>query len=87
MGRLNGNIDDELHEWLRGYSQRKGLSMVAIVEGYLQRLRDADQGSSPGDGPRQFRVDIEEGLHVQLDDIGATLSVRVAARGGAPSDG
>lgn len=86
MGRLNGNIDDALHEWLRGYSQKKGVSMVAIVEGYLRRLRDDDLGATPGDGPRQFLVDIEEGLHVRLEDIGATLSVRVASKGAA-SDG
>lgn len=86
MGRLNGNIDDDLHEWLRGYSQKKGVSMVAIVEGYLRRLRDDDLGATPGDGPRQFLVDIEEGLHVRLEDIGATLSVRVASKGAA-SDG
>jgi len=86
MGRLNGNIDDGLHEWLRTYSQRKGVSMVAIVEGYLRRLRDADQGVVGGDGPRQFRVDIEEGLEVRLEDIGDTLSVRVASKG-AVADG
>ena len=80
MGRLNGNIDDDLHEWLRGYSQKKGVSMVAIVEGYLRRLREEDSGS-PGEGPRQLLVDIEHGLHVRLEDIGDKLSVRVASRG------
>ena len=85
MGRLNGNIDDDLHEWLRGYSQRKGVSMVAIVEGYLRRLRDEDGGST-GDGPRQFLVDIEHGLHVRHEDIGDKLAVRVASRG-ATTDG
>lgn len=85
MGRLNGNIDDDLHEWLRGYSQRKGVSMVDIVEGYLRRLREEDK-ESPSEGFRQLLVDIEEGLQVHFQDIGDKLSVRVATRGPA-SDG
>lgn len=82
MGRLNGNIADDLHEWLRGYSQRKNMSMVAIVEGYLRRLRDSDSSGQPGEGPRHLRVDIEGDVGVWLEEVGDGVRVRVAPREG-----
>jgi len=40
--RLNVDVPDDLHRWLKGYSAHQGITMSQVVLGLLEQLRSGE---------------------------------------------
>jgi vacuolar-type H+-ATPase subunit F/Vma7 len=66
MGRLNGDIDDDLHAWFRAYAASKGRSMVSIVEQHIKDLREKSL-QTPEASRRALVVELGPGVEAETD--------------------